>query len=82
MKVAITEVFCEILTGLATSLVVLTLLDWLHIVTFEQAWIAAKQCPGFATLTGVLIVAYLLGVVLDAFGLVFDSVFGDWICRV
>jgi len=80
MKVTITEVFCEILTGLATSLVVLTWLDWLHIVTFEQAWIAAKQCSGFATLAGVLIVAYLVGVVLDAFGLVFDSVFGNLIC--
>jgi len=77
MKVAITETFCEILTGLATILMLIAWLDWLNIVPFDQTLAAAKAYSGFATLTGVLIAAYLFGVILDAFGLVFDRLFAD-----
>jgi hypothetical protein len=80
MKLAITEIFCEILTGLATTLVVLTWLDWLNVICFKQVWITIKPYSGLATLTGVIIAAYLLGVILDAFGLVFDSLFDRFVC--
>ena len=80
MKFAITEIFCEILTGLFAGFVVLTWLDWLQTVTFEQVWQTVKPLLGLPTLTGVFIAAYLLGIVLDAVGLVFENVFCNIIC--
>lgn len=80
MKVVITEIFCEILTGLFASFVGLAILDFLRVVTFEQVWEIAKPPVGFPFITGLLIAAYLLGVVLDAVGLVFDNIFDNLIC--
>ena len=80
MKVAITEIFCEIITGLALTLVILACLDWPGIITFEDVLETVKSSFGVTSLTTVLIAAYLLGVVLDAAGLVFDNVFHKVIC--
>ncbi len=80
MKVAVTEIFCEIISGLALALLVLAFLDWQEIYVFEKLWEAVKPALGLTLFTIILVGAYLLGVVLDAVGLVFDELFDNRIC--
>lgn len=75
MKVTIKEMFCEIMSGLALLLVIVPALDWCDIFTLEEFWQLVTSKIDLVTLTGVIVVAYLAGILLDAFGLIAD----DWL---
>jgi hypothetical protein len=65
--------FCEVTSGLAAALVVLAVWDWLspeHASRMVE-WIWLNHSLGL--LTTVLLLAYVLGLVVDAVGLLFDA---------
>lgn len=80
MKVAVTEIFCEVISGIALLLVVLAGLDWAGVLSLEKSLGTAAGSINLTTLTGVLIAAYLAGVVFDSVGLIFDLFCSHWIC--
>ena len=73
----ITAVFCEILSGLSAILIALALLDIASVWTIpdQVRWISAHSTVG--TAAGLFIAAYVIGIVVDAIGLAFDSQIGE-----
>jgi len=73
MKVAITEVFCEIITGLAVFCVAIPLFDWVSLVSFAEFTSATKSHWNAPTLTAACAALYLVGLLFDAVGLMADG---------
>ncbi len=80
MKPDITEIFCEIISGIAGVFVAVLLLISIDVITFEQVREIATSNGDVLDFAGLLLVLYLVGIVVDALGLFFDKVFGRWIC--
>lgn len=76
MKVAITEIFCEVITGFALLFVLVGFLDWWGISSFEAGWDIVKEELDGVTLIALVVAAYLLGVIIDSAGLLFDEYCG------
>lgn len=78
----VTAVFCEMLSGLAAIALALGLLDLTSQLEMAKVskWIIAN--PTFATVATLLIAAYLLGLIVDAFGMAFDSTLVERIQRL
>lgn len=69
MKMDIGEVFCELLSGLAIMSLVLPLLDILGKSSLSQSTEFVGRHTNVAALGGALVLAYSLGLIMDAFGL-------------
>lgn len=69
MKMDIGEVFCELLSGLAIMFLALPLLDLFKISSLSQSLMFVGRHYGAAELAGALVLAYSLGLIMDAFGL-------------
>ena len=69
----LTETFCEVLAGLALLLLAVPLLDITHVLPLEAFCAAIFHDIRVATLGSILIVAYLLGAIFDAVGMVLDE---------
>lgn len=70
----LTAVFCEILGGLAVLLMLIPLLDITGAYSLDDLTPLVARHLTSGTLVAVLVIAYLVGTVVDAVGLMFD----DW----
>ncbi len=78
----ISEVFCEILSGLASIAVIVPFLDLIHISDVSSTMVfIGKHLDGVTIATGIA-VSYFLGLIMDAVGLSIGECFLDgFICR-
>lgn len=81
MKFTITEIFCEILSGLAALGVAIGGLDWRGVVTLEQVRYNVAVGVNADSLLLIIGLAYIAGILIDAIGLVFDKYFIDYIAK-
>lgn len=73
----LSQVFCEILGGLAGIFWALGALDLSGLYSVRDSWCWASKYASFSGLTAFLVFSYLIGIIVDAFGLVFDKVITD-----
>jgi hypothetical protein len=73
----LTGVFCEVLGGLAFMLTLVPLLDLLSNFRLEGLAKFASQHLSSGAFAAMLVMAYLLGAVVDAFGMMFDDIWID-----
>lgn len=76
-EIDLAALFCEVLSGLAAGVVVLAYCDWAHpaATAGTVAWVLTRW--SVMALTVVLLGAFLIGLVVDAFGLLFDELVVD-----
>lgn len=81
-QINLTEVFCEVLSGVALIIVIIPLLDILDYSSLSNTW-AYIECRTSLSNFGILIVfSYILGLLIDAIGLTFGEWFlDDLICN-
>jgi hypothetical protein len=67
------QVFCEVLSGLAGILLVVGALDATYLMPIGEVskWLTTELT--FTEVTGIFLIAYFIGLVVDAFGLLFDK---------
>jgi hypothetical protein len=73
----VTQVFCEVLTGLAFLFVMLSVLSLTGFYTVPDVARYAIGKLTVASLGAILVIAYLLGTMMDAVGLALDQLFLD-----
>lgn len=75
----LSQVFCEVVSGLAGMLILFGCLDVFNVqnVKSKLNWFAGDMSGTQAT--GLFVLAYLLGLIVDAFGLWFDRLIDRWI---
>jgi len=79
----ITEVFCEILSGVAIMFYVIPFLDLIGVSYISQSFAFIAKNLSMPTIFGVLILAYIIGLVMDAIGLAVGECFLDsLLCKV
>lgn len=71
--VDLSQVFCEVLAGLAAILLVVGILDISAIASTRECRDWGSKYATFAGLAGLFVGSYFIGLVVDAFGLVFDK---------
>jgi hypothetical protein len=75
MKLTLTEIFCEILTGIFFSIMILLiLLDFGSIFLSQVITIIVNNIK-LETITLALICFYFIGILIDPLGLLFDHIF-------
>lgn len=69
----LSQVFCEVVSGLAGICIFFGLLDALEVQAIKETvvWFGVNMSMPVAS--GLFVIAYLLGLILDAFGLLFDK---------
>ena len=72
MKFTLTEIFCEIISAVGFVLAIFPILVYLDLLAFEDAASLFRDLTATKFL-GIMAVAYVLGVFLDAFGLPIDD---------
>ena len=75
MKMDVGEVFCELLSGLAIMALVLPILDLWGESSLSQSLKFVGRHTNVATLGGGLVLAYSLGLIMDAVGIAV----GEWL---
>ncbi len=73
----LTEVFCEVLSGLVLLCVIGLALHVSGVLSLEAAWSSVTAGLSLGGVATVLIVSYLLGLIMDAFGLAAGESFLD-----
>jgi len=73
----LSHLFCEVLGGLIGILLVVCLLDVFGLLSLSIVWQEVKNNASLAGATVLLIGSYLVGLVVDAFGMVFDMYVTD-----
>jgi hypothetical protein len=71
----VTQVFCEVLTGLGFLFVILSILSLTGSYTVRDVALYATSRLTIASLGAILVVAYLVGTIMDAVGLALDQLF-------
>ena len=71
----VTQVFCEVLTGLGFLLVVLGLFGLLGPYAVQEIVFYVGTKLTIASLGAILVAAYLIGTIVDAIGLALDKLF-------
>lgn len=73
MKFDVNAVFCEVISGLALAMLGAGMLDVFGVLTLKESVELAKDALGLTELVGLLLAAYVMGVVLSSFGLLLDE---------
>jgi hypothetical protein len=71
----VTQVFCEVLTGLAFFFVILSVLSLTGSHAVHDVALYAASKLTIASLGAILVIAYLVGTMMDAVGLALDQLF-------
>jgi len=79
MKLNLTDVFCELISGVAIMLTVVPILDLLRVLRVSDAWQALLGSPNLTTLTVVLGVSYMVGVIFDGIAMSSDTWLARWL---
>jgi hypothetical protein len=69
----LSQLFCEVLGGLAAILLLVGLLDLLGAIDLQAFLGSHADRLSLTALTGILILSYLAGIVVDAIGMAFDG---------
>ena len=69
----LSQVFCEVVSGLAGIFIFFGLLDALEVQGIKDIVVWFGMNMSIPIATGLFVIAYLLGLILDAFGLLFDK---------
>ena len=76
-SVNISEVFCEILGGVSVFVYLIPLIDLLGLANLDESFHFIADNLSASGLAIVVVVAYLLGLLMDAVGLVADEMLFD-----
>ncbi len=80
MNDVITKTFCNVVTGLAVCAGIILNLTWLGFIQIEAISVFLAERFDTTLITAVFLLSYLLGIVFNAFGLLFDKYLGNKIC--
>jgi len=73
----ISELFCEILSGAVLIIVLVFACDVAGATSLDAVWTMMKARVSLGDIAAVLVVCYLLGLIMDAFGLAIGELFLD-----
>lgn len=79
MKVTITEVFCEIISGLMLLIVlsaISIIFGWIELSTLTNSHTEIFSAAPFASL---IVFSYILGIIFDPIGMAFDLLIMRWL---
>lgn len=79
MKVEVTKIFCSIISGLALFLVAIPILYLTDVTNYELFKQKVVENQNTISLIGVVVSAYLMGIVFNSIGLVFDNYCGGFL---
>lgn len=80
MNDVITKTFCNVITGLTVCAVVILNLDLMGLTRIDEVWTSLATRYDATLITGIFILSYLIGIIFNAFGLLFDDYLADRIC--
>lgn len=80
MQFSLTDLFCELVSGIAVLLGVAGFLSCLGVLPLEQLVALAAHPGRWPSAVFVLTVAYVAGLVADAFGITFDKHYSSKVC--
>jgi hypothetical protein len=75
MKISLTEMFCEILTGIIVLLIIVGWLCWFDVISIKSIWEVVKSNIKLEIVIVFLVCTYFIGTLFDVIGLVFDNIF-------
>lgn len=71
-EIDVAAVFCEMLSGFAALFIVVAALEVGGQTSLADVFTWLEAHPNFGAIAGILVAAYLVGIVVDAFGMAFD----------
>jgi len=81
-EISVAEVFCEVLSGLAIMFFMIPLLDVIGKSCIHQSFTFIGKNLSATAIGGILVLAYILGLVMDTIGLAVGELFLDrWLCK-